>query len=505
MIDTVQTDKSPVRLSELTKEIADVVNGHFGNKFYWVIADITNHRVDAKKGYHYFNLAEKHGPGKSNVTKIGCSAFSVGSESIRNFESYTKQRFGDNIEVMVKIKVDYSIEFGLRTILQDIDVAFTIGNLEKLKQATLARLLQTEAAHIQQIGNDYITTNKKLSYPMIIKGVALITSRESEGYTDFCHTLSSNKYGYKFHLFKFFSKVQSETASDEIVDCLKTIYTRYRNYVDVVVICRGGGAQTDFLTFNQFNLCRAVARFPIPIITGIGHHTNQSLVDILARTETKTPTQAAEFIVNHCHTAELNVTAFQQNIAISAQRLLARKQESLQGMRLQLISLSRHMLQDEAESVTRTNNAIINNTHRLLARSKDEMATYRHAVVSNTFRLLGDHRYELVRMGSILTSKPVSIVSIRKNNLENEVARLKSFSTKYLVNQSGYIGHFNTLFNHLDIDKTLAKGFAIVRKNGKVIANPDQISVGDNIDLQLQKSTILTKVTDKKNGTGPDL
>jgi exodeoxyribonuclease VII large subunit len=323
LIDVTQTDKSPVKLSELTKEIADVVNGHFGHKFYWVIAEVTSHRFVAKNGYHYFELSEKHGPAQTNITKISCTALSVGSEAIRNFESYTRQKFDNNLEVMVKIKVDYSIEYGLRTILQDVDVAFTIGNLEKLKQQTLARLLKDEAAHIQKLGEQYITTNKKLSYPGIIKGIALITSKESEGYADFCHTLTANHYGYQFHLFKFFCKVQSETAGEEIIACLKTIYTSYRRHIDAVVICRGGGAQTDFLTFNQYNISRAVARFPIPIITGIGHHRNQSLVDLLVRTETKTPTQAAEFIINHCHSSEIKVLDLQKSITVNGQKIMA--------------------------------------------------------------------------------------------------------------------------------------------------------------------------------------
>lgn len=221
MIDVVQTDKSSVRLSELTKEIASVVNDHFANRFYWVIAEITNHKFISKNGFHYFDLCEKNGPGNSNITKISCTAFSTGSESIRNFESYTSQKFDNNIEALVKIKVDYSIEYGLRTILYDVDVAFTIGNLEKLKQQTLDRLLKEESKHIQLIGKEIFTTNKKLSYPFAIKGVALITSRESEGYRDFKHTLIENDYGYKYHLFPFFCKVQADTAADEMIDCLK--------------------------------------------------------------------------------------------------------------------------------------------------------------------------------------------------------------------------------------------------------------------------------------------
>jgi exodeoxyribonuclease VII large subunit len=115
----------------------------------------------------------------------------------------------------------------LRTILYDVDVAFTIGNLEKLKQQTLARLLKDEADHIQMVGETIYTRNKKLSYPVAIKGVALITSKESEGYNDFVHSLTANDFGYKFHLFPLLSKVQADTAAEEIVNSLKKIYAHY--------------------------------------------------------------------------------------------------------------------------------------------------------------------------------------------------------------------------------------------------------------------------------------
>lgn len=412
MIDTLSTDRRPVKLSELTKEIAGVINQHFADRFYWVIAEVTNHKFIERSGYHYFDLSEKHGPANSAVTKIACTAFATGAESIRNFEGYTHQKFSNNIEVLVKIKVDYSVEYGLRTILYDVDVAFTIGNLEKVKQQTLARLLKDEAKHIQLIGDAIVTSNKKLTYPAAIKGVALITSRESEGYNDFLHTLKSNDFGYKFHVFPFLSKVQSDTAAEEMVNSLKRIYTQYIKYVDAVVICRGGGAQTDFLAFNDYNLCRAVARFPIPVITGIGHHSNQSLVDMLVHTETKTPTKAAEFIVNRCHSFENNILSLEKGIMVNSQRIIAVKKGLLADLNSQIINQTRTLLINKTNSINQAKTGIINGANRLISKRKEEGVQYHHSVVANSFRLIGEHRHELTKMGSLLTSKYINIGNI---------------------------------------------------------------------------------------------
>lgn len=505
MIDTLSTDRRPVKLSELTKEIAGVINQHFADRFYWVIAEITNHKFIDKSGYHYFDLSEKHGPANSAVTKIACSAFATGAEAIRNFESYTHQKFSNNIEVLVKIKVDYSIEYGLRTILYDADVAFTIGNLEKVKQQTLARLLKDEASHIQLIGEVIYTTNKKLTYPAAIKGVALITSKASEGYNDFLHTLNSNDFGYKFHLFPFLSKVQSDTAADEMVNSLKLIFIHYLKHVDAVVICRGGGAQTDFLAFNDYKLCKAVARFPIPIITGIGHHSNQSLVDMLVHTETKTPTKAAEFIVNRCHSFENSILNIEKNIMVNSQRIIAQKKTALSDVNSLIINQSRSLLIQKNEDINQAKTTVINSTNRLISKRKEEAVSYHHAVVSNSFRILGDNRHELTKISSLLTTKPLSLIAIRKNNLNNELEKLGNGTKKYIISQRSYVNHYETLFRHFNVDKILQKGFAIVRKNGEVISDPSKINVNDQISVQLKETLIETKVTNKKNGTGPNL
>lgn len=505
MIDTLSTDRRPVKLSELTKEIAGVINQHFADRFYWVIAEITNHKFIEKNGYHYFDLSEKHGQASSAVTKIGCSAFSTGAEAIRNFEGYTNQKFSNNIEVLVKIKVDYSIEYGLRTILYDIDVAFTIGNLEKVKQQTLAKLLTDEAKHIQRIGEVIYTSNKKLPFPAAIKGVALITSKASEGYNDFIHTLNSNDFGYKFHLFPFLSNVQSDTAADEMVHSLKQIYNSYMPNIDAVVICRGGGAQTDFLAFNDFKLCRAVARFPIPIITGIGHHSNQSLVDMLVHTETKTPTKAAEFIVNRCHSFENSMLSLEKGIMVNSQRIIAQKKAALSDVNSQIINQSRNLVIKKNDEINQAKSAVINSTNRLISKRKEEAVSFHHAVVSNSFRILGDHRHELTKISSLLTSKPLSLIAIKKNNLNNELEKLGSSAKKYLVSQRSYINHYDTLFRHFNVDKILQKGFAIVRKNGEVISDPSKINLNDQISVQLKETLIETKVINKKDGTGHNL
>src|SRR5690606_8737730 len=176
----------------------------------------------------------------------------------------------------------------------------SLGNLERLRKETLRRLLQENPDHVALVDDQYITRNKQLRLNCVIQRIALIGSPRSEGYTDFVHTIDHNQFGYRFAIDYYYSAVQGVSAEQELVSTLIKVYEKSKDVpYDCVVITRGGGAKTDFLVFDTYALSRVVARFPIPIITGIGHHKDVSIVDMMAHTLTKTPTKAAEFILAH--------------------------------------------------------------------------------------------------------------------------------------------------------------------------------------------------------------
>src|SRR5690606_28233649 len=185
------------------------------------------------------------------------------------------------------------IVYGLSLTLIDLDPNFTLGNLERLRKETLRRLVQENPDHVSLVKDQYVTRNKQLKLNCVIQRIALIGSPRSEGYTDFVHTMDHNQFGYTFAIDYYYSAVQGVSAEHELVKTLLQVYEKSKQSpYDCVVITRGGGAKTDFLVFDTYALSRIVARFPIPIITGIGHHKDVSIVDLMAHTPTKTPTKA---------------------------------------------------------------------------------------------------------------------------------------------------------------------------------------------------------------------
>ena len=271
----------------------------------------------------------------------------------------------------------------------------------------------------------------------MIQHIAVIASRTSAGWQDFHHTLDNNPFGYTFRIDEYFTVVQGENNTQQFLSRLIDVFNSGNNY-DAVVIIRGGGAQTDFLIFDDYMIGKAIAKFPIPIITGIGHQKNETIADLMAHTPTKTPTKAAEFIVNQNRSFEDSVMGLRQNIVIRAQQQFANNNRAL----------------------NRVNNTIINKSRTILASRQQEL-------VSTKTSLL-----------------------IHSNN--------------YCRNQKRYLDHFVSIIKIASPENTLRRGFAIIRHNDKIISNPDDLTIGNDIGVVFAEKEIIATVTAKNDYNGTD-
>lgn len=306
-----------ISLSDLTNLIANVIADSFEGQAFWVVGDITSHSFKPKENRHFFVLAEKAPEGNALLARVDAVAWKNASEKIAAFEQVTGCQFGSGLQVLVRVTVSYNAAFGLKLTLIDIDASYTIGALEQEKQNILRRLETECADYITRDGDRYVTRNNQLGWPPAIQRIALIASANTAGYEDFMHILQNNAYGYSFFVDPYFTSVQGDNNSHLLRKVLVDIYNSGKNYHAVAII-RGGGAQTDFLIFDNFGLGQAVAKFPIPIITGIGHQRNETITDLMAHTATNTPTKAAEYIVAHNLQFEQQVLSALDNIREAA-------------------------------------------------------------------------------------------------------------------------------------------------------------------------------------------
>jgi exodeoxyribonuclease VII large subunit len=231
----------------------------------------------------------------------------------------TGQRFTDHINVLVNVSVNYHPVYGLQLTLHDIDVSFTLGALEQQRLATLDRLVAENPDSIVRVRGPLHHEKQKASAALRHSTYCcrfLANIRRLAGFPAYP---AEQSYGYRFQTAEYFTAVQGDSNAEAFVDRLIDIFDSQVPY-DAVVIIRGGGAQTDFLIFDNYRIARAIARFPIPVITGIGHQKNQTIADLMAHTATKTPTRAAELIIDHNRAFEERIGSFQKSIIIKSQQ-----------------------------------------------------------------------------------------------------------------------------------------------------------------------------------------
>ena len=253
---------------------------------YWVQAELSDVRSNYS-GHCYLEFIQKDASGNNLIAKARGTIWSNIYKMLKPyFEQETGQAFASGIKVLVRVSVDFHELYGYSLTVLDIDPTYTVGDMER-KRREILRLLEEEGV---------IDLNKELEMPVLPQRIAVISSATAAGYGDFCNQLSNNPRGYGFYTELFPSIMQGERVEESIIAALDAIYARLEAF-DVVVIIRGGGATSDLSGFDTYELAANCAQFPLPIITGIGHERDDTVIDLIAHTRVKTPTAAAAFLV----------------------------------------------------------------------------------------------------------------------------------------------------------------------------------------------------------------
>jgi exodeoxyribonuclease VII large subunit len=324
-------------LSELCAEIQEVVENDLLER-YWVRAEIASLSA---RGHCYMELVEK-ADDNMLAAKVRATCWSnVYSLLSAYFIQETGQALRVGMQVLVEVSVAFHPVYGLSLNVWNIDPTYTQGDLAKQRQATIRRLTEDGVMELQQ----------SLELPTLIRKVAVISAADAAGYGDFCDQLQNNRFGVKFEVELFAAVMQGDHAPKSIIKALNEIVSEEEKW-DIVVIIRGGGATTDLGCFDDYELASHCAQFPLPILSGIGHTRDMSIVDMVAHTSVKTPTAAAEWLIErvaeqvemirqlalrlqratqHAVVQENNkLQAYMQRMSHAAQRLLMQEQNRLQ-------------------------------------------------------------------------------------------------------------------------------------------------------------------------------
>ncbi len=310
-------------LSELNLLISRTVKQSFPDA-YWIMAETSDVRINPS-GHCYLEFVEKDPSGNNLMAKARGYIWKNTFQLLKPyFEETTGQAFTSGIKILVKAAVDFHPLYGYGLTVYDIDPSYTLGD----------RQLQRQKAIKQLEEEGVLDMNKTLSFPVLPQRIAIITSSAAAGYEDFMQHLQHNSSGFVFYTKLFPAVMQGEKTEASVIEALDNIYL-FRDRFDVVVIIRGGGSGADLSAFDSYLIAANCAQFPLPVITGIGHERDDTLLDLVAYRKIKTPTGVADFLIESIRETYDQLTELQQSLVIFSERLLKNTAEELK----QIISL----------------------------------------------------------------------------------------------------------------------------------------------------------------------
>lgn len=318
-------------LRQLNLMVKDAIEMQLPNE-YWVEAELAECRE--RGGHCYLELIEKEDTTNTPVAKASAKCWRQTWQMLQPyFERTTGQTLRTGMKVLLKVYAQFHEAYGFSWIVTDIDPTYTLGDMARKRQEIIRQLKEEGVFDLQ----------RELCIPRFAKRIAVISAAEAAGYGDFCRQLEDNEYGFKFEVTLFPAVMQGEQVESSVVAALNTIYPSISDF-DVVVIIRGGGATSDLSGFDTLALAENVAQFPIPIITGIGHDRDESILDMVANTQVKTPTAAAALLIDNLRQVLERINEAQQRITMAINQRLANQKTRLSNLQTLIPVLSQRIL-----------------------------------------------------------------------------------------------------------------------------------------------------------------
>ena len=345
-----------ITLSEFNSRIERTLNGDTQLFNQWVIAETSDLRLN-RSGHCYTELIEKDARGET-VAKMGAAIWAGNYSKLYNkFLKATGQVLATGMKVLVNVSVSYHRLYGMKVVINDIDPSYTMGDMERQRQEILNRLT----------AEGIIDMNKQLPFPQVPQRIAIISAEGAAGYGDFMNQLLGNPYGLQFYTCLFNAVMQGAQTVPTVLAALDRI-NAHQELFDCVVIIRGGGATSELNSFDNYDLAANVAQFPLPVIVGIGHERDVTVLDYVAGKRVKTPTAAAEWLILQgtnalAHLNELQdavVTAVRDTVS-QAREHLAYFTSMIPATARRIIDTNRIRLDNNAKNIPVAANGLIAN------------------------------------------------------------------------------------------------------------------------------------------------
>jgi len=433
----------PMTLKDFLGKVKGRLDANFPLQ-YWITAEIAVLRVNPNSRHCYIDLIEKDE--EAVLAKAGGVIWKGRLDYIREkFSGSTGQQLREGMKVMLLVEILFHEVYGFKLNIGDIDPSYTLGEFALHRKKILARLEKEKLLGL----------NKSISLPAVIQRIAVISSPSAAGYEDFINTLNNNPYGYVFTAELFPAYMQGDQTEESIAGALQDCLSREKPY-DAVIIIRGGGDKSDLHGFDSYKLGRAIALLPLPVITGIGHRRDETVVDIVAHTKHISPTAVAEFLIGRMRDFEEGLDDSSRRLVNRVQSLISREKDSLKTAEKHFNIFSGFFIRSK----------------------KEQFRALAYDFTSNVSKRIASN-------GFMLKEFPLSLSRLIHSYLKNHAGRLDRKKDFLLL---------------VEPSNVLKRGYTLTLHKGKILRGAASLKAGDIIETRFSRGSAESAVQKVENG-----
>ena len=459
------SEKQVFTLQQVVRSIKKTLEDRYTQN-YWVKADM--HKLNKYPSGHAFPELVQKDENKI-VAQITGTIWKQQLERINTkFIEVVKEPLREGTTLLLLVKINYSETFGLGLQILDIDPSYSLGELQKQREETLRKLAK----------EGLLNLNQKLHFPLLPKRVAIISADSSKGLSDFLQVLQENEKSYFIFTHLFNAYLQGDVAVQSIISALKKI-KRVKDHFDIVIIVRGGGAEVGMTCYNNYDLCKAIAEFPLPVLTGIGHSTNLNVAEMVSFRNEITPTKLAEFLLQTFREFEQETKRLNREMIAHSLQLIDKTKQDFNGQ----VRVFKHASLRFTDSLkNELNQQIIElkNTTRYFLKNEND------AVLS----LKNDYR--------IVTKE---IITAERNTLSLISKPIKGSLLHFFERKESDLEQLEKTVNILNPSNVLQRGYSLTLLNGKILSAKNKPKKGDLIESKTNSLTLFSRVEKTSENT----
>jgi exodeoxyribonuclease VII large subunit len=459
-------DKRVFSLLEVAKSIQKTLSDRYASTF-WIKADVNKLNFYAQSGHCFPELVEKK-DGKV-IAELKSVLWRDDYNRInRQFVEVLHEPLKDGITILFAARIQFDPAFGLSLRITEIDPWYSLGELEKEKQLSISKLR----------AEGFFNKNKEVEFPLLPKRIAIISVESSKGYSDFMKVMNGNSWDYRFFSMLFPAFLQGDKAVKSILYQLGQI-RKVIGHFDVVAIIRGGGGDVGLTCYNDYELSKAIALYPLPVITGIGHSTNETVAEMVAYKNAITPTELADFLLQQFHEFTVPLERAETVLIEKVSRIIREEKTALLGAAKFLRSVTKGSLANSKQTVQYASKSLVQHSRNKLATSIITIAQYTRELVRSTTVIT-------MRRRQATGQSRITIATASRNSIRHHDRDLQNLGKVVAL---------------LSPEKVLKRGYSITTVQGRLVSNADDVNPGDLIMTTLSDGTIHSQVVDKKRAS----